>query len=125
MKSTRLQKIPGGGKVMKKVLVVMVAVIGLALVTSGYAQMWDTAVTAQAIAKGKPFNVVGVVKSVDKDAQTAVVEVKGKTYTAMLGYAKYEGDYSGASDIKVGDKLRGKGMIVNGQNWVTKLSKAQ
>jgi hypothetical protein len=111
---------------MKKVLVVLAVVIGLALVfTSAYAQKWDSAIEAQDLAKGKPFNVVGVVKSVDQNANTAVVDVKGKTYTAMLGYAKYEGDYSGAKDIKVGDKLQGKGVIVNGQNWVTNLKPAK
>ena len=58
---------------MKKVLVVLAVVISLALVTSGYAQKWDSADEAKAIAKGKPFKFTGIeIVSVDPKAQTVI-----------------------------------------------------
>ena len=79
---------------MKKVLVVLAVVISLALVGSGYAQKWDSADEAKAIAKGKEFKFTGIeIVSVDPKAQTVMFKsVKGdKTAIARLGYAKYEG----------------------------------
>jgi hypothetical protein len=109
---------------MKKLLLIVAVLMGLALVTSVYAQKWDTALTAEAMAKGKPFTFTGEIKSIDKDAGTAMVKVGNKTYLGRFGYAKFEGGYSGVSDLKVGDKVKGKGQVVNGENWVTNISLA-
>ena len=112
---------------MKKALVVLAVVIGLALVfTSGYAQKWDSAMEAQAIAKGKPFKFTAIeVVSVDPKGQTAVLKgPKGKTAVARFGYAKYEGSYSGVADIKPGEKISGEGQVVNGTNWIQRVAPA-
>ena len=113
---------------MKKVLVVLAVVIGLALVfTSGYAQKWDTAKTAEALAKGKEFKFTGIeIVSVDPKAQTVSFKnPQGKTGIARMGYAKFEGDYKGVSDLKAGDKVSGEGVIVSGENWITKIRQAE
>jgi hypothetical protein len=114
---------------MKKVLVVLAVVIGLALVfTSGYAQKWDSADEAQAIAKGKPFKFAGLeILSIDPKAQTVSIKNPntGKTAIARLGYAKFEGSYSGVADLKVGEKVSGEGMVVNGTNWIQKIRLAE
>ena len=117
---------------MKKVLVVMAVmmVVGLALVTSAHAQAmkWDTAYDAQALAKGKPFKFSGIeIVSVEPKAQIVFVKNPntGKSAVARLSYAKYEGGYAGTADLKPGDKVSGEGVQVNGENWVTKLRKAE
>ena len=113
---------------MKKVLVVLAVVISLALVTSGYAQKWDSADEAKAIAKGKEFKFTGIeIVSVDPKAQTVMFKsVKGdKTAIARLGYAKYEGGYNGVADLKAGDKVSGEGVVVNGVNWIQKIKQAE
>ena len=114
---------------MKKVLVVLAVAIGLALVfTSGYAQKWDTAIENQQLAKGKPFKFSGLeILSVDPKAQTISVKNPntGKTAIARMGYAKYEGGYNGVADLKVGEKVSGEGVIVSGENWVTKIRMAE
>ncbi len=113
---------------MKKVLVVLAVVMGLALVTSVYAQKWDTAMENQQLAKGKQFKFTGIeIVSVDPKAQIAFVKNPntGKTAVARLSYAKYEGGYSGAGDLKAGDKISGEGVVVSGENWVTKMRKAE
>ncbi len=107
---------------MKKLLVVLAVLMGLALVTSVYAQMWDSVMSDEALAQGKPFTYTGEIKSIDKDAQNAVIKVGTKTYLGRFGYAKFEGGYSGVSDLKVGDKVTGKGVVVNGVNWVTNVA---
>ncbi len=113
---------------MRKVLVVVAVVFALALVTSAYAQKWDSADEAKAIAKGKEFKFSNIeIVSVDPKAQTVMFKsAKGdKTGIARLGYAKYEGGYSGVADLKAGDKVSGEGMVVNGTNWITKIRKAE
>jgi hypothetical protein len=114
---------------MKKVLVVLAVVIGLTLVfTSGYAQKWDTALTAEAMAKGKNFKFTGLeILSIDPKAQTVSVKNPntGKTAIARMGFAKYEGGYNGVADLKVGDKVSGEGQVVSGENWVTKIAMAK
>ncbi len=113
---------------MKKVLVVLAVVMALALVTSGYAQKWDSADEAQAIAKAKPFKFAGLeILSIDPKAQTVSVKNPntGKTAIARLGYAKFEGSYSGVADLKVGDKVSGEGAVVNGTNWIQKIRIAE
>ena len=106
---------------MKKVLVVMVAVLGLALVTSVYAQKWDSAQEAEALAKGKQFKFAGEIVSVDAKAQTAIIKVKNKTYLGRFDYAKYEGAFKGVGDLKPGDKVAGTGVQLNGYNWITRM----
>ena len=113
---------------MKKVLVVVAVLIGLAMVTSVYAQKWDTAIENQALAKGKPFKFAGLeILSIDPKAQTISVKNPntGKTAIARMGYAKYEGGYSGVADLKAGEKVSGEGVIVGGDNWVTKIRMAK
>ncbi len=114
---------------MKKVVVVLAVVIGLAMVTSVHAQMlkYDSADAAQQVAKAKPFQFSGIeIVSVDPKAQTVMFKgPKGNTGIARLGYAKFEGDYKGVSDLKAGDKVSGEGAVVGGQNWITKIRMAQ
>jgi len=115
---------------MKKVLVVVAVVVGLAMVTSAHAQMmkYDTAIAAENLAKGKPFKFAGIeIVSVDPKAQIAFVKnpKTGKTAVARLSGAKYEGGYSGVADLKAGDMISGEGVIVSGENWVTKMKKAE
>jgi hypothetical protein len=114
---------------MKKLMMVVAMVISFALVTSVYAQnmKWDTALSAQELAKGKPFKFVGLeILSIDPKAETLSVKNPntGKTAIARMGGAKYEGEYNGVADLKVGDKVTGEGVIVSGENWVTKIRKA-
>jgi hypothetical protein len=113
---------------MKKALVLLTVVMALALVTSVYAQKWDSAMDNQALAKGKAFKFSGLeIQSIDQKAQTLSFKNPntGKTGIARMGYAKYEGDYSGVTDLKVGEKVSGEGWVVSGENWVTKIRKAK
>ena len=107
---------------MKKVLVVLTVVIGLTLVVgSGYAQLWDQQMKAEALAKAKSFKVTGVtVKSVDEAANTALVEKGGKTALGRFDFAKAAGseDFVGVKGLKVGDKINASGKIANGYNYV-------
>jgi len=116
---------------MKKAVVVLAVVMGLALTTSVYAQKWiDMQVPSDAIAKGKPFKFTGIeILSVDPKAQIAYVKNPntGKVAVVRLGYAKYEGGYNGAADLKAGDKISGEGVIAgtSGENWITKMRMAK
>ena len=114
---------------MKKVVMVVAVVIGLALVTSVHAQnlKWDSALEAEDLAKGKPFKFNGLeILSIDPNAQTLSVKNPntGKIAIARMGYAKFEGGYSAVKDLKVGEKVSGDGVIVNGENWVTRIRTA-
>ena len=115
---------------MKKVVMVVAVVIGLALVTSVHAQnlKWDSALEAEDLAKGKPFKFNGLeILSIDPNAQTLSVKNPntGKIAIARMGYAKYEGEYAGVADLKVGEKVSGEGQVINGENWVTKIRMAK
>ena len=110
---------------MKKVLVVVAVVFTLALVTSVYAQKWDSAQEAEALAKGKEFKFSGEIMSIDPKAKTAMVKgPQGKTALGRFDYAKYEGAYKGVEDLKVGEKIVGTGVVVNGYNWITRVADA-
>ena len=110
---------------MKKVLVVVAVIFSLALITSVYAQKWDSADEAQAIAKGKEFKFSGEIVSIDAKAKTALVKgPKGKTALGRFDYAKYEGAYKGVEDLKVGEKIVGTGVVINGYNWITRVADA-
>ena len=107
---------------MKKVLVVLVAVLGLALVTSVYAQKWDgPGYGPDQLAKGKEFKFAGEIVSIDTKAKTAIVKVKDKQYLGRFDYAKYQGAYKGVEDLKVGEKIAGTGVQLNGYNWITRV----
>jgi len=107
---------------MKKALVVLTVVIGLTLVFgTGYAQMWDQQMKAEALAKAKSFKVEGVtVKSVDEAANTAWVEKDGKKALGRFDFAKAKGseDFVGVKGLKVGDKINVSGKTANGYNYV-------
>jgi hypothetical protein len=110
---------------MKKTLLIMALVVGVALVTSGCAQKWDLKQTAEKMTRGcLPFKFTGEIQSIDPIAQTAVVKVGNRTYTYHLSLAKYEGGYSGIGDLKVGDVIKGTGMMVTGEDWVSKVAPA-
>ena len=110
---------------MKKVLVVVAVIFSLALITSVYAQKWDSADEAQAIAKGKEFKFSGEIMSIDPKAKTAMVKgPQGKTALGRFDYAKYEGAYKGVEDLKVGEKIVGTGVQLNGYNWITRVADA-
>ena len=111
---------------MKRVAVVLAVVIGLALVGTVYAQkLSDTAIVAEEIAKGKDFRFAGVVKSVDVAGNSIVVATQRKgDVTFRLDYAKFEGEYTMADNVKGGDMVIGRGTTVQGQNWVRRMTKA-
>ncbi len=110
---------------MKKTAVIMVVVMSVVLASSVYAQKWDLKQTAEAMATGRqPFKYTGQIQSVDPIAQTATVKVGKRTYTGRLGLAKYEGGYTGINDLKVGDMVKGTGMVVSGENWVSTVAPA-
>lgn len=84
-----------------------------------------TAVQAEAIAKGKPFEFAGVVESVDVQDGTMVVATPNTGYiTFRLDFARFEGKYAGAKDVAVGDKIVGMGTTVNGQDFVQRMVEA-
>ncbi len=129
-KGNKLQKTKfKGDRAMKKVLVVLAVVMGLALATSAHAQMlkYDSGQAAEQVAKAKPFQFSGIeIVSVDPKAQTVMFKgPKGNTGIARMNYAKFEGEYKGVSDLKPGDKVSGEGVVVDGQNWITKVRMAQ
>jgi hypothetical protein len=110
---------------MKKALLLMAVLMGVALVTSGCAQKWDLKQTADKMATGRlPFKFTGEIQSIDPIAQTAVVKVEKRTYTYHLSLAKYEGGYSGIGELKVGDMIKGTGMVVTGEDWVSTVAPA-
>lgn len=111
---------------MKKVFVVALAVLlSAAFVTTVFAQkMSDSAVTAQAIAKGKSSKFAGEVVSVDTKANSAVFKGKFGEKTGMLQYAKYEGEYKAAEDLKPGDKVVGLWQTVSDNIYVTRIANA-
>ncbi len=109
---------------MKKALVVLVVIIGLALVGMVYAQKGDTTRGAKVVGKMVPFKFQGVVKSVDKDAKTIVVTTPQKGDVAFrMDRAKFEGEYTMADKVNVGDYVTGQGQSVEGQNWVSEMNK--
>ena len=110
---------------MKKVSVVVAVVIGLLMVSSVYAQKWlDMTIPSGDLMKGQRFVFTGEIQSLDPKSQTAVVKIGDKLYIGNFGFAKYEGGYSNLSHLKVGDKVSGKGVQAEGQNWVTRIGKA-
>ena len=109
---------------MKKVLVVLVVIIGLGLVGMAYAQKGDTTRGMKTVGKATPFKFQGVVKSVDKDAKTIVVTTPNKGDVAFrLDRAKFEGEYTMADKVNVGDQVSGQGQSVEGQNWVSEMNR--
>jgi hypothetical protein len=111
---------------MKKVFVVALAVLlGAAFVTTVFAQkMQDSAVVAEAIAKGKSGKFAGEVVSINKEANSAVFKGNFGEKTGMLQYAKFEGEYKAATDLKIGDKVVGLWQTVEGTIYVTRLATA-
>ena len=110
---------------MKKVSVVFAIVIGLVMVSSVYAQIWlDMTVPSDAFARDERFKFTGEVQSVDPESQTAVVRIGDKAYLGNFEFATFEGGYSNLESLKVGDKVSGEGAIAEGQNWVTRITKA-
>ena len=110
---------------MKRALVALVVLFSLALVTSVYAQNWDGKYDYTKLAKGKEFKFSGEIMSIDPKAKTAMVKgPQGKTALGRFDYAKYEGAYKGVEDLKVGEKIVGTGVTVNGYNWITRVADA-
>ena len=109
---------------MKRALVALVVLFSLALVTSVYAQNWDGKYDYTKLAKGKEFKFSGEIVSIDPKGQTAIVKVNDKQYLGRFDYAKYEGAYKGVEDLKVGEKIVGVGVVVDGYNWITKVADA-
>jgi hypothetical protein len=109
---------------MKKVMVVLTMMVSLALVGTLHAQKEDTAVTAEAIAKGATANFAGLVKSIDATAKSMVVKTRKGDVTFMVQFARFQGEYKAVEDLKVGDKISGKATTVQGQNYATVITKA-
>jgi len=113
---------------MNKALVVLIVIVGLG--TGGmapgmaYAQKGDTTRGMKAVGQTTPFKFTGVVKSVDKDAKTIVVTTPQKGDVAFrLDRAKFEGAYTMADNVNVGDQVSGQGANVDGQNWVSEMTR--
>ncbi|MEN6616652.1 MAG: hypothetical protein ABFD12_08860 [Syntrophorhabdus sp.] len=82
---------------MKRVfMIVLIAFIGLAFVTTGFAAAKDTSM------KGQQYT--GTVSSVDTSAKNLVVKGKGGEKTFDASDAKWKG-YSSLDDVKAGDKV--------------------
>ncbi|HVN23467.1 MAG TPA: hypothetical protein VMT71_05815 [Syntrophorhabdales bacterium] len=110
---------------MKKVVVALTVVIGLVMVSSVYAQKWlDMTIPSGDLMKGQRFLFTGEIQSLDPKSQTAVVKVGDKVYIGNFGFAKYEGAYSNLKNLKVGEMITGKGVVAEGQNWVTRVKEA-
>jgi hypothetical protein len=110
---------------MKRLSVVVAVVIGLVMVSSIYAQTWlDMAVPSDAFARDERFKFTGEIQSVDPKSWTAVVRIGDKAYLGNFEFATFEGGYSNLSQLKVGEKVSGEGVIAEGQNWVTRIRKA-
>lgn len=111
---------------MKKTLLILAVVMSVALATSVYAQVWTLEQTAEKMATGQqPFKYTGQILSIDPIAQTATVKIGERIATGRLGLAKYEGGYTGINDLKVGDMVKGTGMVVSGENWVSTVAPAE
>jgi hypothetical protein len=113
---------------MKKALVVVVIMISLGTVAMApgmaYAQKGDTTRGMRGVGTTTPFKFAGVVKSVDKDAKTIVVTTPQKgDVTLRLDRAKFEGAYTMADNVNVGDQVSGQGANVDGQNWVSEMTR--
>jgi hypothetical protein len=115
---------------MKKVLMVLMVVIGLALVGTAFAQQLDPTEPQQQamIAKAKSFKGECVIKAISAEMKAATCEVmegknKGKSGLLRFDYAKSGDDYVGVKGLAVGDKIKGEGKIVGGVNWVTSFEK--
>ncbi|HVN25552.1 MAG TPA: hypothetical protein VMT71_16410 [Syntrophorhabdales bacterium] len=110
---------------MKKILVLVAVVIGMALASSVYGQIWlGMTVPSDAFGKNEKFKFTGEIQSVDPQYQTAVVRIGDKTYLGNFEFTTYEAGYGNLSNLKVGDKVSGEGVIAEGQNWVTRIKKA-
>ena len=109
---------------MKKVAVVFGVVIGLAMVSSVYAQIWLDMTPSDPLARDERFKFTGEIQSVDPKFRTAVVRIGDKAYLGNFEFATFEGGYSNLSQLKVGEKVSGEGVIAEGQNWVTRITKA-
>ena len=111
---------------MKRVLMLLVVIIGLGLVGTALAQKGDTTRGAKVVGKMTPFQFSGVVKSVDVAAKTIVVTTpKRGDMTLRLDRAKLEGAYTGAENVKVGDRVKGGGQTVDANNWVGQVTKVE
>ena len=110
---------------MEKALLITAVLMSVALVTTACAQKWDLKQTADKMATGcLPFKFTGEIQSIDPIAQTAVLKEGKHTYTYHLSLATYEGGYSGIGDLKVGDTIKGTGMMVTGEDWVSTVAPA-
>ena len=115
---------------MKKVSVVLMVVIGLALVGTVYAQRFDPTQPQQqtALANAKSFKGECTIKALSPDIKAATCEIvggknAGRTALLRFDYAKVGDDYPGIKGLAVGDKIKGAGKIVGGYNWVTSYQK--
>ncbi len=109
---------------MKKVLVLLVAIVAFGYAETVYAQKGDTTRATKVVGKATPFKFTGVVKSVDSGAKTIVVTTPRKgDVTFRMDTAKFEGAYTMADNVKVGDQVSGEGTTVDGQNWVKQLTR--
>jgi len=116
---------------MKKLFVVLAVLFSVALVTSVYAQKWDTFSDERMagwLAKGKQFKFNGIeIISVDQKAQTVFAKDPntGRTVLARFRFVEYMSPYNGPADLKAGEKVSGEGTVIDGENWVTKIRPAE
>lgn len=93
---------------MKKAVVVLAIMLGLALVSSVYAQNWDSAAEATATAGGKkykPVRIVGEVESIDEGGCSAII----KTPKGARVKVEFRGCDS-AGGVPVDDKMKRLGV---------------
>jgi len=104
---------------MKKVLVVVAVVFSLALVTSVYAQKWTGLDMSRSAARAKSSSSQGrssaLSEGQDRNGKVGIRQPR------KFDYAKYEGAYKGVEDLKVGEKIAGTGVQVEGYNWITRV----
>ncbi len=110
---------------MKKSVILVAVVIGLAMVSSVHGQIWpDMAVSSDPLASSERFKFTGEIQSMDLKLYTAVVRIGDMVYVGHLEFAKYEGGYSSLEPLKAGDMVTGEGVIAEGQNCITRIRKA-
>ena len=75
-------------------------------------------------AKDQRFKFSGEIQSVDQKSLTAVVRIGDQVYVGNFEFTRFEGGYSNLSQLKVGDRVTGEGVIVEGLNWIERIKKA-
>lgn len=106
---------------MRKAFLVGLVVLfcGMGLIATAFAQGADTAMTAQAIAKGKSGNFKGEAVKTDPANKTVTIKGAKGEKTGDTTYANYNGGFNAAQELKPGDKVAGQWTEVKGKGYIT------